>query len=66
MGFAARGGKTDLKELFDDVFPDECEKANFAVDPRWFAAEAGEAGNCVAGTDVYDMRFFCPLKAAFV
>ena len=60
MGFAARGGKADWKKSFRDVFPGACEKANFAVDPRWFAAEPGEVGNCVAGTDVYDMRSLPP------
>ena len=35
VGFAARGGKADWKKSFRDVFPGACEKANFAVDPRW-------------------------------
>ena len=59
-GFSAGVDGADAEELFRSVFPDECEAANFAVDPRWFAIESGEAGNCVSGTDVYEMWFFSP------
>jgi hypothetical protein len=39
----------DTDVPFQNVFAGECEKANYAVDPRCFNIASGEAGNCAAG-----------------